>query len=117
MGLGAPALVVFGGLTIVARIWSAVRRVPTPFNDGPMSPPSRSMRWQRRQLLFAMIVFTRSLSEAFWGAEPLVGEAGVAGSGFGADTAMLKGVRGKRPPAFASSILHIAPSAATSTSR
>ena len=65
MGFGVPALVFAGGLTIAARIWSAVRRVPTPFNDGPMSPPSRPMRWQTRQLLSAMTLFTCSASEAF----------------------------------------------------
>ena len=39
MGLGMPALVFGGGLTIAARIWSAVRLAPTPFKEPPTSPP------------------------------------------------------------------------------
>src|SRR5277367_2059510 len=103
MGLAVPALVFAGGLTIAACIWSAVRRVPTPFSDGPMSPPSLPTRWQRRQLLFAMMLFTCSLSEPFTIAVPLGAEAGVAGWAAGAETAMPNGVMRKRPPGFASS--------------
>ena len=37
---GALALVSCRGLTIAARIWSAVSRVSTPFNDGALSSPA-----------------------------------------------------------------------------
>src|SRR5215475_8366555 len=97
-----PVLVFEGGLTIAARICSAVRRVPTPFNDGPMSPPSRPMRWHERQLLSVIRLFTSSPFDAFGMVEPLGVEAG----GAGREMAMPKGVRRKRPPGFASSIIH-----------
>src|ERR1019366_2949317 len=61
--------------------------------------------------------FTCSIFEASSVAEPLGVEAGVAGCAAGAETAMPNGVRRKRPPGFASSIIHNAPSGATSTSR
>src|ERR1035438_7042878 len=117
MGLGLPALVFAGGLTIAARIWSAVRRVPNPFNDGAMSPPSRPMRWHTRQLLSAITLLMCSILESFGLAERLGAGAGVAGCAAGTEAAMPNGVRRKRPPGFASSIIHNAPSGATSTSR
>src|ERR1035437_10981893 len=98
MGLGLPALVFAGGLTIAARIWSAVRRVPNPFNDGPMSAPSRPMRWHRRQLLSAMTLFTCSTLEASDVAGLLRVEAGEAGCAAGTVTAMPNGVRRETTP-------------------
>src|ERR1017187_5129041 len=117
MGLGAPALVFAGGVRIAARIWSGVRFVPTPLSDGAMSPPSRPTRWQRRQLLSAMTLLMWSVLEGFGTAELVAVEAGGAGCAAGAETAMPNGVARMRRPGFAPSIIHSAPSGATSTSR